>query len=59
MSEPDRRKKVSESLEVAREVCTEWECNFLDSVARWKGEYTVRQKETIDKIYQKVCESGK
>jgi hypothetical protein len=59
MSEPDHRKKVAESLEVAREICSEWECNFLGSVSRWKGEYTVKQKETIDKIYKKVCESGK
>jgi len=57
MSEPDYRKKVAEAQEVATKVCTEWECNFLDNLDEWEGVFTPKQKEVIDKIYKKVCES--
>lgn len=57
MPEPDHRQKVAESQEVANQVLTQWECDFLDSMDAWKGAFTEKQKEVIDKIYKKVCES--
>jgi hypothetical protein len=55
--EPSDREKVTQSLEVSKKVCTEFECDFLDSLSRWKGEYTVKQKAVLEKIWKKVCDS--
>ena len=58
MGEPTHRQKVSECQEVAAKVCTEWECEFLESMTKWTGVYTLKQQEVIDRIYKKVCESA-
>ena len=57
MSEPDHRQKVKECQEVAAKCCTQWECDFLDSMDEWEGDFTEKQKAIIDRIYEKVCKS--
>jgi len=43
------------------EVCTEWECDFLESVneqmAR-RRDMSPKQLDIIDRIYDKVCRSN-
>jgi len=56
-SEPDYRQKIQEIEEVAHQVCTEWECGFIEEMIQWEGEYTSKQKDVIDRIYRKVCDS--
>jgi hypothetical protein len=55
--EPDHRQKVEECREIARKLFSEWECDFLDSVAVWTGEFTPKQKAIIDQLYKKACAS--
>ena len=52
--------KVEECLEVAPEVCTEWEIDFLESVEVQMEDgrsMSDKQEELIDRIYKKVCQS--
>ena len=53
----DYRQKVEEIAEVANELCTEWEINFIESVQEWTGDFTDKQKAVIDRIYEKACAS--
>lgn len=53
----DYRQMVEEIAEVVELVCNEWECEFIENVLDWIGEYTDKQKEVIDRIYQRACES--
>jgi hypothetical protein len=52
------REKIKEIQEIASDICSEWEIEFLESVENWRGEHTEKQKEIIDRIYQKACDSG-
>jgi hypothetical protein len=56
--EPTYSQKVKEAQEVAAKACTQWECDFLDSMDEWEGDFTEKQKAIIDRIYNKVCESS-
>ena len=52
--------KVIESLEVCENACNEWECEFLASVKKQLDDgrdMTLKQLQTVDRIYDKVCDS--
>jgi len=52
--------KVNESVEVADEVCTEWEINFLAHMVEKIAEgwpLSDLEHEKIDEVYDKVCKS--
>ena len=51
------RQMVDEIDEVAWDVCSEWEVNFIESVQQWQGDYSPKQEEVIRRIYKKVCAS--
>ena len=57
---PDDARMWEEIAEVAYEVCTEWEAEFIESIeARAKaGTLTERQQKTLVRIYEKACRSG-
>ena len=46
--------------ELVEELCdvqsglTNWECDFVSDMLDWAGEYTQKQRATIEKIYDKV-----
>ena len=50
--------KVYEISEIASEICTEWECEFLESVQEQllaKRELSDKQRKVLDKLYEKAC----
>lgn len=50
--------KVYEIMEIATEICTEWECEFLESIRDQladKRELSSKQKKVLDKLYEKAC----
>jgi len=54
--------KVEEIIEVYEDVCNSWECGFMESVRDRLitdgRELTDDQRKTLDKIYEKVCNSS-
>ena len=50
------QQKIKEILEVYEKVCTEWECEFMESVKNQK-KFSEKQEAVINRIYVKVCES--
>lgn len=48
------RRMVKELLADESDTLSWWECDFLDSVNRWIGDYSDKQAETIEKIWEKV-----
>jgi len=61
--DPEKHPKmIDECLEVAVGVCSEWECEFLESINRQqdsRGSLTPKQITVLNGIYTKVCESPK
>ena len=56
-AEPDLHKKVAEIAEVVGEVrFSNWEEAFLESMMEWKGDFTDKQTEVINRLYKRVCE---
>lgn len=53
-TQSDYRKMVKELLANEDDVLSSWECDFLDSLAKWTGDYTARQIETLEKVWAKV-----
>ena len=54
----DNETKIREIMEVADEVLTEWEFNFMQSIGRRHPEnLTVGMQDKLDEIYEKVCRS--
>ena len=53
-SEPmdNYREMVSELLDLDRGL-TDWEINFLDHLHDWQGDFTPKQIETLERIYDK------
>ena len=51
------RQKVKEIAEIADKICNEWEINFIENMKTWRGSYTSGQRETIDKLYKRACDS--
>jgi hypothetical protein len=46
--------------ELVEELCqrdsglNSWECDFVSDMLDWQGQYTEKQRETIERIYDKV-----
>jgi hypothetical protein len=57
VTEPTLQEKVKQIAEVIEEIGTEWECNFIESMQEWRGEYTDSQEAIIEKLWEKACES--
>jgi len=54
------QKIIDEIREVMFKVCTQWECDFMESIAKQVERGRVlseKQKKIVDRIYEKVCES--
>ena len=51
---PDLRKMVKELLADESDRLSSWECDFLDSMHRWTGEYTEKQAAIIQRIWGKI-----
>jgi hypothetical protein len=37
---------------------TDWEYEFIESLRERGGDYTEKQSDILDRIYDKVCDSG-
>ena len=48
--------KIEEIAEIADKILNEWEINFIESVSD-REFLTQPQKDIIDKLYQRACES--
>ncbi len=48
------RKMVKELLADESDQLTPWECNFLDDMHKWTGDYTAKQAEIIQRIWSKI-----
>lgn len=60
-SETSNETMIEESLEVASEVLSEWEYDFLESIKKVVDagrSLTENQERKLHQIYQKVCESS-
>jgi len=56
----DVRTMLEEVNEVASEICTQWEYDFMESITEQfedRGTLTEKQQLTLEKIYRKACES--
>ncbi len=54
---PDYPKMVKEIAEVASDVLTEWECGFIEDQTG-RQSFSEKQRDIIDRIYEKVCNSS-
>jgi len=56
----DVGKKIEEIVEIASEICSQWECDFVESVSSQLEEgrnLSPKQISIIDGIYEKACNS--
>ena len=56
----EAKQQLEEIMEVASDICNEWECNFLESVQEQLQngrELSSKQLDTLERIYQKACNS--
>ena len=56
MSELTYKEKIQEIAEIADKILNEWEINFIESVSE-RDFLTQPQKDIINKLYQRACES--
>jgi hypothetical protein len=57
MSDPEEQEELVEMLDElldCDEGLSEWEINFLDSLSRWSGFFTEKQREKLTTIYQRM-----
>lgn len=57
---PDMRTMIEEINEIAEEICTEWEYDFMGSVTEQfeeKGQLSEKQTEIVERIYKKAVDS--
>jgi hypothetical protein len=63
MATPTLEQMLEEALEVAYDVCTEWEVGFLESIkgqafcGQITGRLSDKQEARLHEIYRKVCDS--
>ncbi len=61
--EPTLERMLEESLEVAYEVCNEWEVGFLESIkgqascGNLTGRLSDKQEAILRRIYKNACDS--
>jgi hypothetical protein len=48
------RKMIKELLADESDQLSSWECEFLDDMHRWTGDYTLKQAAVIERIWIKV-----
>lgn len=48
----DLREMVEELLQLENDELTEWEASFIDDMDGWRGPYSTRQAQTIQRIYE-------
>jgi len=54
----DNQTKIEEIMEIADEILTEWERDFMESISqRDPDSLTEKQQNVLDKIYDKACRS--
>ena len=56
----DIRTMIQEINDVAEEICTEWEYEFMESITEQfetRGSLTEKQEDVLRRIYKKACES--
>ena len=51
------RRMVEETAEVIAEIGNEWECDFIEAVSEWNGDFTEAQEAVIRKLYKRACDS--
>lgn len=57
---PDLKRMIEEINEVAEEICTEWEYEFMESISEQyeeRGSLSDKQEEVLERIYEKACNS--
>ena len=57
---PDILTMLEEINEVAEDVCSEWEYEFMQSVTEQyeeRGSLSEKQEEILERIYKKACDS--
>lgn len=57
----DYLEKVKEIIEINSEICTEWECDFIENIyEKIMKNYSLSDKQMmiIDRIYEKACKSN-
>jgi len=57
---PDLATMIEEILEVAEDICTEWEYEFMESVEeqfKERGTLSDKQIDILEGIYEKACKS--
>lgn len=52
---PDHGTMISEIIEVASDACSEWECEFMESIQGRSRALTDKQAAVLERIYAKVC----
>lgn len=60
MAATDVGRKIEEIIEVASEICTEWEYEFMESIEEQHKEgrtLSPKQIAILDRIYEKACNS--
>lgn len=50
----DRFRDMIDDLCDVTEGLTNWECDFVSDMKDWVGEFTERQKEVIERIWNQV-----
>ena len=51
---------TDEIIEIADEICSEWECEFLESIREQLvngRELSPKQKDILERLYEKACSS--
>lgn len=48
------RSMLDELLDTEDANLSSWEINFLDSIDRWEGDFTVDQSNKLKQIYEKA-----
>ena len=54
---PDYHTQVEEIAEVIEDIGNSWECDFIADMLDWTGDFTDKQKDVIDRLYKRACES--
>lgn len=54
ISEMKRYKEMLEELLDIEEGLTEWEVDFLESLANWEGSFTVKQVGKLEKMHERI-----
>ena len=51
----DRHREMLEELENCSDQLSGWEVDFVDSLQNWDGDFTERQEEVLEDMYDNHC----